>query len=419
MLKPDDTIAAETIAAAHRMLGRTNPHLVAVRPQEAEQQDDPRGDIQPADSPEDFNLSTEAEQPQDAPAPSPATARPKFVLYADLAASSSKCWLVHNMMGAGEMSAGYGPPGCGKGVIFQDMALHISAGLDWHGRATTRGSVVYIALERKKLVERRAIAFREKHGLLNLPFAIVGGVYDFRQPATADQIAAICAEVEKATGLPVVLVIIDTVSRALAGGDENSPKDMGALIMTGGRIQEKCSTAHILWVHHIPHDSDRLRGHGALLGAVDTTISVSNGGTVRTAKVVKANDSEEGEGVTFTIEGVTIAPDGTMAPVAVPADAARSPNTTAANKRSLGDRAKTSLAALTEALISNGKPAPKSLNLPAGVKVATREEWLDELCSRNILDRAEKNHWRDFGRIQDQLAARNVIGIRNGLVWIA
>jgi hypothetical protein len=346
--------------------------------------------------------------------------KPQFVLYADLDASSSKSWLVRNMLGAGEMCAVYGAPGCGKGVIVQDMALHIAAGLDWHGRATTRGTVVYIALERKKLVERRAIAFRKKHGLQNLPFAIVGGVYDFRQPATAGQISAICAHVEQATGLPVVLIIIDTVSRALAGGDENSPKDMGALIMTAGLLQQKCPTAHVLWIHHIPHDGDRLRGHGALLGAVDTSVSVSNGGSVRTARVVKANDSEEGESVSFTIEGVEIAPDGTTAPVALPVDQANIPRASAAAaKRKLSDRAKVSLDALTEALISHGIAAPQKLELSPLTRVVTLDQWRDELCTRDILDQHDINHKRDFSRIRDQLAARNIVGVRNDFVWIA
>ena len=346
--------------------------------------------------------------------------KPQFVLYADLDATASKSWLVRNMLGAGEMSAAYGPPGCGKGVIIEDMGLHISAGLDWHGRATSRGAVVYIALERKKLVERRAIAFRKKHGLQNLPFAIVGGVYDFRLAATATQIAVICGQVEQATCLPVVLIIIDTVSRALAGGDENSPKDMGALIMTAGLLQQKCPAAHVLWVHHIPHDSDRLRGHGALLGAVDTSVRVSNGGSVRTARVVKANDSEEGESIAFTIEGVEIAPDGTTAPVAVPADRANIPRASAAaTKRKLSDRAKVSLDALTEALIGHGVAAPQKLELAAGTQVATLDQWRDELCSRDVLDQHDVNHKRDFSRIRDQLAARRIVGVRDDFVWIA
>jgi hypothetical protein len=339
-----------------------------------------------------------------------------FVLYSELKASSSKSWLVDKMLGAGEMSAWYGPPGCGKGVIIEDMGLHIAAGLDWHGRSTSGGAVLYIALERKKLVERRAIAFRKKHKLANLPFAIAGGVYDFRNPATADQIADICKQVEKATGKFIALIIIDTVSRALAGGDENSPKDMGALVLTSGQIQEKCPAAHLLWVHHIPHDADRLRGHGALLGAVDTSVSVSSGGKVRSARVVKANDSEEGECIVFTIESVEIASDGTTAPIAVPADAAACKAAT--GKRQLPDRAKLGMDALTETLLNHGKPAPQSFGLPNGMKAATLMQWRDELCSRNIVDRNDKNHWRDFSRIRDQLAARSMIGVRDDHVWL-
>jgi hypothetical protein len=243
-----------------------------------------------------------------------------FILFADLETSSSKSWLVDRILGAGEFSAVYGSPGCGKGVIVEDMALHIAAGLEWHGRPVTRGAVLYVALERKKLVERRAIAFRIRRKLEDLPFAIAGGVYDFRNPATAAQIVDICREVERQTGEIVVLIIVDTVSRALAGGDENGPKDMGALVTTTAKIQD-ATNAHVLLVHHIPHDGERMRGHGALLGAVDTTIAVVNTGGVRTAKVVKANDSEEGEGISFAIEGVEICSDGTTAAVAVQADA--------------------------------------------------------------------------------------------------
>jgi hypothetical protein len=340
-------------------------------------------------------------------------ARP-FVLYSELSASSSKAWLVRNMLGAGEMSAWYGPPGCGKGVIVEDMALHIAAGQEWHGRQVNGGAVVYIALERKKVVERRAIAFREKHGLQDLPFAVVGGVYDFRQAATADQIADICKQVTKATAQPVVLVVIDTVSRALAGGDENSPKDMGGLVMTSGLIQEKCPTAHVLWVHHIPHDTDRLRGHGALLGAVDTSVSVSSAGAVRTARVVKANDSEEGENIAFTIDSVTIHTDGTTAPVAIPADA----NTggLAKIKRKLSDNAKLGLDALIETLLNHGRPPPPSLGISANV--VTFEEWKQEMVSRSVLDQDNNNHGRDFWRIRNQLHAKAVIGIRDDHVWL-
>jgi RecA-family ATPase len=252
----------------------------------------------------------------------------KFILFRELAATSSKEWLVHNFLGAGEASAMYGKPGDGKSVLAEDLALHVAAGRPWHGRPVKRGAVLYVALERRKLVERRAIAFRSTHGIEDLPFAITGGVIDFRDTkGTAAYIAELCDQLDQETAEPVVLIVIDTLSRALCGGDENSPKDMGAIINTMGAIQER-TRAHPLWVHHMPQDGERMRGHGALLGALDTTIHVEKTGELRTARVVKSNDSEEGEQVAFTLESVTIGQDGdteTTAPIVVPADVTAKP----------------------------------------------------------------------------------------------
>lgn len=244
----------------------------------------------------------------------------QFKLYSELEAISTKKWLVKDLLGEGEASALYGMPGCGKSALAEDMGLHIAAGLPWHGRPVKCGAVLYVALERRLLVERRAIAFRERHSHANLPFAVMGGVHDFRQPQTADILAQIVKEVETSTGRGVVLITIDTISRALAGGDENSSKDMGAIVATTARLQE-ATKAHVQWLHHVPIDSgERLRGHSSLLGALDCTINVEKSGSgPRTATVIKVNDAEEGQRVAFTLESVTIGPE-TTAPVVVPAE---------------------------------------------------------------------------------------------------
>jgi RecA-family ATPase len=239
-----------------------------------------------------------------------------FTLFADLDAESTKDWLVNNLLGAGEASCMYGKPGDGKSVLAQDLGLHTAAGWTWHGRPTKRGAVMYVALERRKLVERRAIAFRRKYQVNELPFAIVGGPHDFRDPKTPAHLNNLAKEVARETGEKVVLIIIDTLARALCGGDENSPKDMGSIVNATGQLQ--ATGAHVLWVHHIPMDgSERMRGHGALLGALDTTMHVAKLDSIRTATVVKSNDSDEDEQVTFSLETVSIGPE-TTAPVVVP-----------------------------------------------------------------------------------------------------
>ena len=342
--------------------------------------------------------------------------KPSFLLYRELEAESHKEWLVHSLLGAGDASAVYGVPGCGKSVLVEDMALHIAAGRDWHGRPVTRGAGLYVALERRKLVERRAIAFREKHGITDLPFAIMGGMFDLRGPNAVDAIVAAARQVGAETGEPVVLIIIDTISRALCGGDENSPKDMGAIVAATSRLQTE-TKAHILWVHHMPQDgAERLRGHGALLGAMDTTIHVEKlSDDLRTATVVKANDSEEGERVTFTLESVEIGPE-TTAPVVMPSDATFSASSF---KRKLSGRQKLAFQCLTEAVLNHGAAPPIEFELPADIRAVTLDQWKGELLARNVLDPDAPNPRTDFKRCLTSLSARGLISSRNQWVWAA
>lgn len=341
-----------------------------------------------------------------------------FRLFRELQGSSRKEWLVRKMLGAGEASAIYGKPGDGKSVLVQDMAMHIAAGWDWFGRPVRQGAVLYVALERRMLVERRAIAFRIKHRIADLPFAVAGGVYDFRNPSTANQIADMCRAVEQETGEELVLVVVDTLSRALAGGDENSPKDMGAIVNATGVLLSR-TRAHVAWIHHTPLDAgDRMRGHGALLGAVDTTINVARSGSARTGTVVKANDSEEGEAVSFALESVVIGTDeegDTTAPVVVPQEHSGARQSTPTRK--LSDKQRLALASLTETVLSSGKPAPASYQLPQGVKIVDAETWREEMFRRGVLERDHPNPRQEFKRIRDALAARQLIGVREEFVW--
>jgi RecA-family ATPase len=337
----------------------------------------------------------------------------KFLLYRELEATSRKEWLVQGWLGSGDASAWYGIPGCGKSAIAQDMALHVAGGQDWHGRPVKRGAVLYVALERKMVVARRAIAYRERHGIEDLPFAIVGGVFDLRTPAAVAELIAVVREIEHETGEDIVLIVIDTISRALSGGDENSPKDMGAIVAATSKLQAD-TKAHVLWVHHMPQDgAERLRGHGALLGAMDTTIHVEKG-DINTATVIKANDSEEGERMAFILESVTIGPE-TTAPVVVQEDAEKAGKSSKTAR--LRPRARRALEALTETILAHGQPAPINLALPPDIKTVTLDQWREELFTKNVMDRNGPNPRTDFSRLLDQLASKQVIGTHNNLVW--
>jgi hypothetical protein len=343
--------------------------------------------------------------------------KPPFKLYRDFDVTCTKKWLVKGLLGDGEASALYGIPGCGKSVLAEDMALHIAAGRVWHGRAVNKGAVLYVALERHQLVERRAIAFRVRHQLDDLPFAIADGVHDFRNCNTTTEFVDRVHQLETVTGERVVLVCIDTLSRALCGGDENSSKDIGALVTATSRLQDSTG-AHIMWIHHMPHEGgDRLRGHGALLGALDTTVHVAKSTAhVRTATVVKANDSEEGEKVVFALTSVNLGEE-TTAPIVVSADAEALPTTQPSSN--LSDRLKLGLNVLYETVNKYGQAAQDSLDLPNHVRVVEIKQWREELFRWHILDRGHSNPRQEFKRIWERLAACKSIGLKDGFVWPA
>ena len=183
--------------------------------------------------------------------------------------------------------------------------------------------------------------------------------------------------VEKKAEQKVVLVIIDTVSRALFGGDENSSKDMGELITAIGTIQHAVSTT-ILLLHHVPHESDRMRGHGNLLGAVDTTIRVEKGIVHRTATVIKANDAHEGEQVGFSLESVEL-PSGSQAPVVVPIGLVSVPRAGIGAGKKLNPNQRRFVDILRTAILELPTDLTSTTAVPKGVQAVTRDN-LKKYC---------------------------------------
>ena len=162
-----------------------------------------------------------------------------FTLYRDIEAQSRKLWLVHDYLGARELSCIFGPPGSGKSVLAGDLAAHVAAGRLWFGRRVQQGDVLYVAIERAALVKCRLAAFREHHTVDEIPLAVVTGHADLRTSRnSAEEIIEYAHRLGELGEVPTTLILIDTVSRALAGGDENSPKDMGSLVGNLSHIQE-------------------------------------------------------------------------------------------------------------------------------------------------------------------------------------
>jgi AAA domain/DnaB-like helicase N terminal domain len=346
--------------------------------------------------------------------------RKKFTLVDDIEANIVKEEIVEGVLGVGESSCWYGPPGVAKSVLVEDLALHVACGLPWHGRNVRQGAVVYVALERESLVKRRAVAFRLSKAVQGAPFAIVGGVYDLRDPGAAAQLVGVIRDIERETEQKAALIVIDTVSRALSGGNENSPEDMGAVVASDSILKAKTG-AHIAWIHHSPIGAERLRGHSSLLGAMDVTVSVTKNGNIRTATIDKINDGMDGVVTTFTLESVVVGKDKdgkiTTAPIVVPLD------TDAAIARPSPSRlpkaAEIALRALAEVVLDHGAVPAASPYIPAGVKVVEMDAWRQQAYLRGISASDQPRAKQvAFARAVQQLLTAGRVATYDDKVWI-
>jgi hypothetical protein len=369
-----------------------------------------------------MTLFSEDETPPKAGAP----AGLKFRLLRDARKDPpKKTWLIKGIFALGETSAWIAAPGKLKSALIAEAACAIASGLhDWHGyRVKTPGAVIYFALERATLVERRLLAYQNRENVDDVPIAVVPGILDLTRPAMVDRVVATIQEVEAATNHPVVMIIIDTFAKTIAagGGDEDKARDQGKVFANLQRIKDALgsSAPHIALIGHTGKDETRgSRGSNSILGDVDLMVTIT-GDRTRTATSIKANDGEERALFSFKADLVEdgVDDDGEITTISIVSDdhvATRDGKQSAP----LSDRNKLALAALDEAVLSHGEPAPAELGLH-GIKATSIKHWKAEMMARGIIDKEAKNDRTELSRIKTSLAARSLIGERNGLVWRA
>lgn len=218
---------------------------------------------------------------------------------------------VEGLLTSTAMSVVYGPSNCGKTFFVLDLALHVAWGRKWRGREVDKGAIVYLSLEGAQGIRNRVVAFRRHYQLGDeqLPFVVMPKPVNLLDDKA--DVAAVIQLVEyvaQKTGLPVRMVIIDTLSRAMAGGNENSPEDMTALIGNCDRVRD-ATGSHVCIIHHSGKDEARgARGHSSLRAATDTEIEIKRDPkfTFSSVRIAKQRDLEAGEPFDFTLQSMSL-----------------------------------------------------------------------------------------------------------------
>ena len=177
------------------------------------------------------------------------------IWFEDIEPPATSAALVKGVLDECGMSVLYGESGAGKTFFTLDLTLHVALGWEWRGNRVRQGGVIYIAAERQNGIRKRIEAFRQHHGLKDAspPFALIPTGVDLLDPA-ADTAPLIVKLKVAAARCPIKLVVVDTLARAMAGGNENASDDMGAFIRNIDRIREETG-AHVLIVHHCGKDT--------------------------------------------------------------------------------------------------------------------------------------------------------------------
>ncbi|KYK45278.1 hypothetical protein A1D31_35145, partial [Bradyrhizobium liaoningense] len=193
-------------------------------------------------------------------------------------------WCVKYFVARGTTSVATGLWGTGKTAVFSDIGLHVGHGFDWRGRKVAKGVVIYVALENSQDVERRVATWcdtMEKDGrdLSGGAFVVYRGpcrLYDPSGKPTQDErdLIKVANMAAAHYGLPVAMIVIDTLAQSIMPGNDNDAKDAGIYTAAMQRIVA-ATGANVTALAHPTKSGEGVRGSGALQANVDTVTEIA------------------------------------------------------------------------------------------------------------------------------------------------
>jgi hypothetical protein len=335
--------------------------------------------------------------------------------------------LIKGVAAKGETAGWIGPPGSGKSAAVLDWFMHGATGRDWRGhKCKEKTAFVYFAFERAQLTRRRILAYAMEWGLTTVPIAVVNKVLNLLDTKTMPVVLDTIKAAEDFFGLPVGAITFDTFPKGIAagGGDENSARDVNMAATNLRRLHEQADL-HIALIGHTGKDESKgSRGSNANQGDwdVDFRIAKKDDG-IKTVRIEKANDQEEGPVTAFRLEQVKIGVGEDLEDIRTSILSAEIPTVTTARNNGgedrLSDREALALRALSHCLAEHGiNPELPGFSDAEG-HVCPVKTWRDELISRGLLEKqASGGHRTQFQRLRLALERKGQIGQKDGYVWL-
>jgi KaiC/GvpD/RAD55 family RecA-like ATPase len=347
----------------------------------------------------------------------------ELVRFADMQPRLDGRPLVKGYLEREQLSLFLGEAGCGKTFLVLDLGLHVAAGRDWFCRKVAQGAVVFVAAEAGRSIVNRVAAWRMDCGFdgKDIPFAVVTSPIDLCH-ANTDDVDRLIASIQRAKLGPLALLVIDTVSRALAGGNENAPDDMGALVRSADRLRDALG-CHVALVHHTGKERSKgSRGHSLLHCAVDSEIEVVRDPTtgISTAHVTKQRDGATDGQIAFRLRQIELGRNQDGDPVtSCVVEPSEKPAQPQSSKIRMSHATARALGLLRDAIARAGETPLASDHIPANTQCVAEDLWR-KYCYAGQITNSNKPDARQkaFKRAAETLVAAGHVGKWQSWVWI-
>ena len=398
--------------------GIAHPREVPPRPNGARRD----GHEPPAPEMGDPGFTATAEAPQDTKQPPPPEAFP-LLWFCEIEPSLDARDFVQGVLMEQGSAVVYGQSNSGKTFWTTSLALHVAAGHEWCGCRVEQGGVVYCALEGGIGFKNRVAAWREENGLrgYEIPFAAVSSAVNLLTPgADTDRLILTVNAAATSIKVPVKLIVVDTLARALAGGNENAPDDMGALVLNMDRIRAETG-AMVLFVHHSGKDQAKgARGHSSLQAAIDTEIEVTvdDIGEGRNATVVKQREMRKGQVFPFSLRVVELGENrhGEAVTTCVVENGEVQAAGAVTARRRLTGHNKRALEVLADLVATAGQAGHSGV--PSGYSSVPEKWWRERFYERAMPGATDEAKKKAFSRAAEALIESHHVGMAAKRIWL-
>jgi hypothetical protein len=214
-------------------------------------------------------------------------------------------WLVDNTIPEHSLAGIYGAPESTKSFAAIDLALCVSTGSTWHGKAVQQGLALYVAAEGGPGISKRVRAWLQHRGQRATDANVAWLIESIAVYAGSDDLDRLMSRLDDELDACPRIIILDTLARCLEG-DENQQEDMGRFISGMDKLRHAYGST-VVAVHHTRLDGGRERGNTSFRGGLDTMILVERPDKLAPAVTLsceKQKDAEHFESLDLRLEVV-------------------------------------------------------------------------------------------------------------------